>query len=389
MKKIFPIVIIGIFILSGFGASALNNDIEETSSNNLEYQQSTKGQAYTHTVLAEFGTTSSCPHCPAVKNYLDTIYSSGDYDFYYITLNADKEPLANARYWEIPGASGSVPLVFFDGGFRNLVGNQGSTTPYISYINNCGGRSVADIDLEVSIVWLGSANIEVTVNLTNNAGSSYSGHLHAYVTEIESRWYDNNHQKYDYSMIGYAFNKNIDIGADSKWSETSTWNGATHGYGNIVKDNIMIIASVFNPSTKYTDETAGVKLSGDLNDPPQAPGIYGPSKGEPGTEYDFIFLSYDPEEEDIWYHIDWGDGTFEDWIGPYTSGEEVIVSHTWDKNGWKSIEAMAKDEQGEESSKNSKSINIPRARHSYNSLLLRFLEQYFKVFPLLEQLLGL
>jgi glutaredoxin len=390
MNKILPIVIIGIFILSGFGASALNEDIKDTNSKTIESQaQTIDEKAFTHNVLVEYGTTSSCPHCPAVRFYLDTIFSSGDYDFFYITLNGDKNPLANARYWEIPGSSGSVPQVFFDGGYKTLIGNYGSTTPYINYIEDSGDRSVADVDLEVSTVWLGSAKIEVTVNVTNNEGSSYSGHLHAYVTEMESRWYDNSFTKYDFSMIGYAFNQNINVGAGDTWSDTVTWNGASHGYGNIVEDNIMIVASVFDPTSKFVDETAASENPGDINHPPEPPGIYGPSQGIPGKEYDFIFISYDPEESDVWFHINWGDGTIVDWIGPYESGEEVIFSHSWDEEGSKNIEAMAKDEEGIQSDINTKSINIPRTKHSYNSLLLRFLEHYFKAFPILEKLLGL
>ena len=389
MKKILPIVIIAIFILSGFGASALNNDIKENNSNTIEYQQQpVKGRDFTHTVLLEFGTTSSCTYCPAVRGYLNEIYSSNDYDFYYVTLNGDKDPLANARYWEIPKSSGSVPQVFFDGGFQTLIGDYHSTSPYINYINNCGSRSVADIDLEVSVVWLGSATMEVTVNATNNETSSYSGHLHAYVTEIESRWYDHSYHKYDFSMIGYAFNKNINIDADSTWSETVTWNGGSHGYSDIKEDNIMIIASVFDSSSKYVDETAAIRLSGDVNDPPESPGIYGPKQGIPEKEYDFIFISRDPEDSDIWFYIDWGDGSIEEWIGPYKSDEEVIVSHTWNSEGLKSIEAMAKDDQGEQSDISTKSIDIQKARYSNNQLLLRFLERYSKIFPILEKLLG-
>ena len=392
MKKILPIAIIGIFVLSGFGASALNKDIKESGSDTIEYQlEISEESSYTHNVLIEFGTTSSCPNCPSVRGYLDTIYSSDDYDFYYVTLNADKEPLANARYWELPGAQ-YVPTAWFDGAYKYLIGNQGSTTPYITYINNCGARSVADIDLEVSIVWLGGSEMEVKISVTNNAGSSYSGHLHAYVTEIESRWYDYSVTKYDFSMIGYAFNKNINVGASNTWSETVTWNGGSHGYGNIVEDNIMIVASVFNPNSKYADETAAATTSsGDDNKPPDPPYIYGPTSGKAGIEYDFTFVTTDPEGSDVYYWIEWGDGTIEqdDWIGPYSSGEEITLSHSWSKKGQKYIKAKAKDEQDKQSIVITRYIDIPRNRYSYDLLLLHFLERYLKAFPTLVQLLNI
>ncbi|MCK4429753.1 MAG: PKD domain-containing protein [Candidatus Aminicenantes bacterium] len=74
-----------------------------------------------------------------------------------------------------------------------------------------------------------------------------------------------------------------------------------------------------------------------------SPIISGPTDGEPGVEYDFTFVTEDPEGDDIWLYIDWDDGTVEDWIGPYASGEEVIVSHEWDDDGRYEITARSKD----------------------------------------------
>jgi len=79
------------------------------------------------------------------------------------------------------------------------------------------------------------------------------------------------------------------------------------------------------------------------NHQPSPPNISGPTEGEPEVEYDFTFVTEDPEEDDIWLYIDWDDGTFEDWIGPYASGEEVIVSHEWSEDGSYEITAKSKD----------------------------------------------
>ncbi len=73
------------------------------------------------------------------------------------------------------------------------------------------------------------------------------------------------------------------------------------------------------------------------------PTISGPTGGEPGKEYEYTFVTKDPEKDDIWLYIDWGDGENEDWIGPYNSSEEVIVSHTWAKEGRYEITAKSKD----------------------------------------------
>ena len=39
--------------------------------------------------------------------------------------------------------------------------------------------------------------------------------------------------------------------------------------------------------------------------------------------------------------IDWGDGTFEDWDGPFLSYETQIRSHIWSESGTYNITAIA------------------------------------------------
>jgi hypothetical protein len=73
------------------------------------------------------------------------------------------------------------------------------------------------------------------------------------------------------------------------------------------------------------------------------PSIDGPIVGVPGVKYNYTFVTNDPEEDDIWLYVDWGDGSNTGWNGPYTSGEEVIKSHTWDENGAYDIKAKSKD----------------------------------------------
>ena len=59
MKKIlFIYMIVGALLISSFGAYAVNE--KKTDGNTRDF---------THNVLAEFGTTSTCPHCPPVSNY--------------------------------------------------------------------------------------------------------------------------------------------------------------------------------------------------------------------------------------------------------------------------------------------------------------------------------
>lgn len=82
---------------------------------------------------------------------------------------------------------------------------------------------------------------------------------------------------------------------------------------------------------------------------PMEPLINGPTSGEAGVEYDYAFVSTDPDGDDFFYFIDWGDGTDTGWIGPYPSGEEIIRSHSWSENGIYNIRAKVKNYWGDES----------------------------------------
>ena len=89
------------------------------------------------------------------------------------------------------------------------------------------------------------------------------------------------------------------------------------------------------------DEMKIIKYPGGNEQEP--PTIDGPTYGDPGVEYDYSFITDDPEEDDIQLYIDWGDGTYEDWDEWYESGEEIIVSHEWDEEGEYNITAKSRD----------------------------------------------
>jgi hypothetical protein len=79
------------------------------------------------------------------------------------------------------------------------------------------------------------------------------------------------------------------------------------------------------------------------NIPPDKPTITGPTSGKKGEKIEYTFVTTDLNGHDIKYYIDWGDGNNSGWTDYYTSGEEVTISHTWDKKGTFIIEAKAKD----------------------------------------------
>jgi len=81
---------------------------------------------------------------------------------------------------------------------------------------------------------------------------------------------------------------------------------------------------------------------------PNPPEISGPSEVDIGKDYDFNFVTEDPLGEDLYYWIEWGDGDVEEWLGPYSSGENITVSHAWFDKGNFTVTAKAKNELGGE-----------------------------------------
>ncbi len=121
------------------------------------------------------------------------------------------------------------------------------------------------------------------------------------------------------------------------------------------------------------------------NNPPQTPDIDGPSSGMVRISYNFTFNSVDLDGDDVYFFISWGDGYVENWVGPYASGEDFEIAHTYSNKKTYSIEAKARDTFGDESLIATHEINIPRTRVTFNLLFHWFLER----FPILERLLSL
>jgi len=103
------------------------------------------------------------------------------------------------------------------------------------------------------------------------------------------------------------------------------------------------------------------------NQAPDAPTITGPIHGEKGEEYNYTFVTTDPEKDDIYYEIEWGDGTNITDLGPCESGEEVILNHTWTEQGAFTIRAKVKDIYGAESDWSTLRITMPLNQPSGHS----------------------
>jgi fimbrial isopeptide formation D2 family protein len=109
----------------------------------------------------------------------------------------------------------------------------------------------------------------------------------------------------------------------------------------------LYICEVEEAVEEFYDE---VEIHSEGNCPPYSLGLEGPSEGEVDEELDYTTSVVDPDDDQVYFKIDWDDDSEGMvWQGPYDSGEVVPVAHTYAEEGVYQIKIKAKDEHGLES----------------------------------------
>ncbi len=124
------------------------------------------------------------------------------------------------------------------------------------------------------------------------------------------------------------------------------------------------------------------------NQPPNTPTIDGPPRGSKEVEYHYTFEATDPNGNDVWYYIDWGDGWIDEWLGPLDSGREITLNHTWYSEDKYQIKVKVKDVFDEESDWATFEVTMPKNK-AFSTPLLNFLQQYPILYKLLQRFLRL
>jgi hypothetical protein len=117
--------------------------------------------------------------------------------------------------------------------------------------------------------------------------------------------------------------------------------------------------------------------------------ITGQKEGNIGTEYEYTFNAEDPDNDEVRYNINWGDGT--EWTGYYLQGTDVKVKHTYDDEGTYKIKAYAQDENGADGPVTEYEVTMPKSKGIYFNLNLLewILDRFPQAFPILRNILGL
>lgn len=122
---------------------------------------------------------------------------------------------------------------------------------------------------------------------------------------------------------------------------------------------------------------------------PSKPIISGPTKGKAGKNYNYTFVSWDPESENIYYLIAWTTGDDYTEFGPFESGEEFTTSHNWSEEGTYKIYSKAVDVNGATSDLERLEVTIEKSKSKHVTFLVfyQFLDKLIDRFRLLTRLL--
>lgn len=107
-------------------------------------------------------------------------------------------------------------------------------------------------------------------------------------------------------------------------------------YGGCIGEDTLVI-NISLPS-----QVCDITIYGNL--PPVIPDSpSGPTSGYIDITYNYSTYTWDPNNDDIYYWFDWGDGTNSGWLGSYSSNETCTSSHTWNASGTYQVKTKAKD----------------------------------------------
>ena len=119
---------------------------------------------------------------------------------------------------------------------------------------------------------------------------------------------------------------------------------------NIPIINRSMIRWCYYQTNLFGDPSINILVASGNTAPDRPDKPNGPSNGLPFLKHTYKVSTTDPDDDKVYYKLDWGDEEITDWIGPVESGEIVEESHKWTELGSYNVKVKSKDELGVETS---------------------------------------
>jgi fimbrial isopeptide formation D2 family protein/uncharacterized repeat protein (TIGR01451 family) len=175
-----------------------------------------------------------------------------------------------------------------------------------------------------------------------------------------------------------------DLDNDGLYDDAS---GKTISYSNKTQGTKTIYLKVTDSINKNDTDSAIVNVN-IRNQPPNTPSTpAGKATVKINKDAAYTTHTTDPNGDQIWYWIDWGDETNSGWVGPFASGATVNKTHNWTKRGTYLIKVKARDSSYAESAYSATfEVNV-KILVSQSIQIPTFLQKLIERFPILERFL--
>jgi hypothetical protein len=229
----------------------------------------------------------------------------------------------------------TIKFVAFSGEEQGLLGSA----VYAADAANQGWNIVGVLNCDMISYAITTSDGNNLIVFENTA----SEWLYTYTFDINNEYADYIHLTLDHggSTWGSDHNSFWDEGYDAlfyfEYTETPYYHTAQDTIAHInatyaVKNMRLILATL-----------AELSEVGILSNPPAKPLLTGPTSGVIDELYTYSVVTTEPDGEDIYYFIDWGDGTNTGWLGPFSSGQSTTAQKSWATEATYIVRAKAKD----------------------------------------------
>ena len=192
-------------------------------------------------------------------------------------------------------------------------------------------------------------NVNFTVHEPPNTPTTPSGPSYGEVDTYLS--YTTSTIDPDGDQVRYGWDVNNDFIVDH-WSSYYYPSGATHTvnikFGSAGTYHLRVKAEDEHgaPSSFSAPKTVTITGANTGPLPPATPS--GPIGGESNISYTYSTSTIDPDDDQVKFYFDWGDGTG-NWTSFVASEASISYSHAWETDGIYPIRVKAQDEHGAES----------------------------------------